>query len=289
VDQEVLTETHVSDWFVPRGTFSVVGKPMESLELMAQLTVTADIVADGHLDARANGIHGAPRGNCRSGDPGTHCRIDDVTLRVPFQRVELYLGARYAHLRPGEGGARPDPMRDEVWDVELDLYFAQTAHVDAFRLQLYDVPPSAPNAARIDFTSDPSGSPSPLPPDAVIPKEWSNTYGVRIGGDYNVLPGLLSVRAGLSYESRAAPLSYMNIDYWPINKVGIHFGATVAVGIARLSIAYAHLFYEQRTVPVGTGRVPEIVALNRDEAQAVNEGSYSARADIISLQANLRF
>jgi len=92
VDQEVLTNVNVHDNFIPRFTFSVVGSPITSLDLMAQVTVNGDINASGHVDAQANGIHGAPLGDCRATDPGTHCRVNDVTLKVPYQRVELYFG-----------------------------------------------------------------------------------------------------------------------------------------------------------------------------------------------------
>jgi long-chain fatty acid transport protein len=290
VDQEVLNDVHVNDWFVPRLTASAIYQPRNGLEFLAQVTVTADISADGYVDVTANGIQGAPRGNCKNADPGPHCRVEDVTLDVPYQRAEVYLGARYAALRPGHmQSTKMEPMVDELWDVEANVYWANTGHVDAYRLTLYDVPPSDPNAGRVDFTSDPAGSPSPLPPNAVIPHRWKDTWGFRVGGDYNVMPSLLSVRAGFSYESSAIRRSYMNLDYFPTQRIGLHVGATLALGMVSLHIAYAHIFYDQVKVPVGAGRLPEIVALDRAAAQPVNEGSFNARADWISLQGNLRF
>lgn len=290
LDQELLADVHVSDWAFPRAVLSVVGTPIPALELMLQATIHGDISADGHMDVRANGIQGAPRGNCRSEDPGTFCRINDVNLTVPYQRAEIYFGARYAQRRPGvERALKLDPMRDEIWDIELNMYWSDTGNVDRYVLTLYDVPSSDPNAARIDFSSDPASSSAPLPRDAIIPHRWRSTYGVRLGGDYNVLRSLLAVRAGLSYESRAMRTPFMNIDYFPMNRVGLHFGATVQFGMLRVTIAYAHMFYERRTVDVGAGRVPEIVAVNRPAAQAVNEGSYKVRADILSFQGNVSF
>ncbi len=293
VDQEVLTDVHVKDMFIPRMTMSVVGSPIPALDLMVQATFNGDIEASGHVDAKANGIQGAPRGDCRSSNPGPHCRVNDVSLRVPYQRVELQFGARYGFNRTGhDHGPKFDPMVDEIGDIELNAYWVNTANVDAYRLNLYDI--DARDPARIDFTSDPSGSSSPLPPVAVIPHKWRNTYGFRLGGDYNMLPGLLSLRAGFSYESSAVRTPYMNIDYFATQKIGLHLGASVMLGMVKLSVAYAHLFYPGIDVPVGEGRLPEIVAVpatppNPVPARAVNEGSYRTRVDIVSLQANVRF
>ncbi len=294
VDQEVVTDVHVKDWFIPRMTLSVVGSPISALDLMAQATFTGDIEAEGYLDAKANGIKGAPRLNCRADDPGPHCRVDDVDLRVPYARAELYFGARYGFKRPGQDyGPKSNLSRDEYGDIELDVYWVNTKNIDAYRLKLYEIDDRGP--ARIDFTSDPRGTPAPLPPQAVIPHHWRNTYGFRLGGDYNLLPGIVSLRGGISYESSGARTPYMNIDYFVTQKVGLHIGGSVQLGdMVKLSVAYAHLFYPGVDVPVGEGRLPEIVAIpatppNPVPARAVNEGSYRPRLDVVSVQANVRF
>jgi hypothetical protein len=85
------------------------------------------------------------------------------------------------------------------------------------------------------------------------------------------------------------PQEYMNIDVWPIQKIGLHLGATMAFDRLRLSIAYAHLFYERVQVPLGSGLVNETVTDEPQLAQAVNEGDYRAAQDIVSLQADVRF
>ncbi|MFT3923414.1 MAG: hypothetical protein QM778_12840 [Myxococcales bacterium] len=295
LDPEVLAQVHVKDWFVPRATFSVVGSPIDSLDIMAQVTVNGDINASGHLDAQANGIQGAPRGDCKSTMPGPHCRVNDITLKVPYQRVEVYLGGRYGIVRRGHThGTKFDPMRDEVGDVELDAYFVNTANVNNYRLTLYDA--GNPNdLAKINFSSDPTGAAVALPANANIPHNWRNVYGFRVGGDYNVIPALLSLRAGFSYESSAVRSPYMNLDYFVQQKVGLHLGASVMVGsMVKLTLAYAHLFYGKVNAPVAGGKVPEIAAIpaqppNDVPAQPVNEGTFRARQDIVSLQGNVKF
>jgi hypothetical protein len=287
-DQEIVNETTVSDWAIPRLVSSVVLSPLDSFDIMGMVTYSGDIEAEGHMDLTANGIQGAPLMRCTDVDPGPHCRIDGVKLNAPFHSLEVTLGLRYAKRRVLRERVL-DPLRDEVWDVELDGFWAQTSKVDEFTLVVHDAVPGTPEAPRVDFTSDPSGSSSTPRPSVTLPKHWADTVGLRLGGDYNVLPGRLALRAGVSYMSRAVPRQFMNIDYWPVQKIGLHAGTTVAFERWRVAVAYSHLFYETIDVPVGYGQVPEVTSLEPQKAQTVNEGRYTAGVDIISIQGNLRF
>jgi long-chain fatty acid transport protein len=196
------------------------------------------------------------------------------------------LSARYAQRR-NERKRALDPMKDEVWDVEVDGYWSQTSHVDQYPLKLYDEPPGTPGAANLAFSSAPGAAVLATPQQAVIPRHWRDTFGVRVGGDYNVLPSLLALRAGFSYESRAVPVEYMNIDAYPVARLGLHVGATLALDNWKLTAAYEHLFYQSIQVGVGVGKVNEVVSQNPEAAQAVNEGYYQAAQDIFSVQANV--
>lgn len=286
-DQEVLNDVHVQDWAIPRAMASVVLTPLPALEVVAALSYQGDVTANGYVDLTANGIQNAPLTNCRGSDqdaPGPHCRVDDATLRAPFPRLTATLGVRYASLRAGRARAL-DPMRDERWDVELNASWSQTSHVDEYVLTLVEDGP----LARVAFSSSPSTMPLAVPSRVIIPYRWKDTFGLRAGGDYNLLPELLAVRAGVSYESSATPMPYMNIDAWAVTRVGLHLGATYALGDLKLSIAYAHVFFGSVSVPVGQGEIREIVSANQNAAQAVNEGDYSAWLDVISAQVNFAF
>lgn len=285
-DPELINEIHAKDLFVPRATLSLVYAPIDALEFLGSLTYQADVEAKGHLDLTANGIQGAPLKNCRADEPGPHCRVEDVTLAVPFPRLEVTLGARYAARRTGRARTL-DPMKDERWDVAVELSWAQTSHVDNFDLTIAD--PSDDDPPRIAFSSSDEARAVPTPTRTLIPRYWKDTYAVRVGGDYNVIAEKLSVRLGTSYSSNAVPRKYMNIDMFPVQKVGLHAGITLAHGRSRLTLAYAHLFYKKVTVPVGTGEVREIVSQQPEDAEAVNEGTFQAMLDVISIQSNFTF
>lgn len=288
IDQEFTSRVQVADAFVPRATVSVAATPLAALDLLASFTWTDDISAKGNLDVVANGFDNAPRGDCSDPAPGPNCRAEDVTLKIPYQRYEVLLGARYAQRNKPRARAL-DPINDEVFDIELNALWSQTSHVDAFTLKINEgraVP------ERVTLSSNPTAVPQALPQNASLFHGWKDTYGLRLGGDYNVLPSLLAVRAGVAYESSGVPTKNMNIDYWPLQKYTLSLGATVALQRFKLSIAYAHVFYETVTTPVGEGNVREITAVpgpKPDSAQAVNEGKYTASLNVVSLQANYTF
>jgi hypothetical protein len=79
----------------------------------------------------------------------------------------------------------------------------------------------------------------------VIQKHWRDQLSVRLGGTYNVLPGALGISAGAHYETRGVDPSYMQIDFWPVSRVGLHGGVIVRVSNAiDLTLSYAHVFQE---------------------------------------------
>ena len=103
-------------------------------------------------------------------------------------------------------------MRDEIWDVEINGYWSQTSHVDETTLELYEQMPGAPGSTNLVFSSSPMAAPVSIPATIDMPRDWQDTFGVRAGGEYNVLPSVLALRVGVSYETRAVPVEYMNID-----------------------------------------------------------------------------
>jgi hypothetical protein len=293
-DQQILNELHVKDWVIPRFTTSVVVAPHDSFEIMGQLTYQGDIEASGYAELTANGVQGAPLNDCRSvgadgrPNPGTHCRIDGTKLTAPLPTLEATIGLRYAKRRVARKRVL-NPMKDEIFDLELDAYWSQTSNVDAFTLRLFGEARGAPGSPHIALASGPGGSALPVQPRVEIPHRWTDTYGVRFGGDYNAVAEMLAIRLGVSYETSAVPNEFMNIDAWPVQKVGVHAGLTLALGRSRLTLAYSHVFYGQVDVPVGTGQIKEIASEQAAMAQAVNEGRYQAALDVISVQSNLSF
>jgi hypothetical protein len=292
-DAEIVSELHATDWVIPRLTTSIVVAPVESFEIMGQLTYQGDIEAEGYTEITANGIQGASVKDCATVEngrpaPGPRCRIDDIKLNNPLPTLEATIGLRYAKRRVARARVL-NPMKDEVFDLEVDLYWSQTSHVKDNAVTLFEGQRGAIGSPWVSRSSAPTGGVVPIQNGFSIPRNWKDTYGVRFGGDWNVIANLMAIRLGVSYETGAVPNEYMNIDFWPLKKVGVHAGLTTQLGRQKFTIAYSHVFYETVAVPVGTGKVVDIAAEAPDRGQAVNEGYYQAALDVISLQTNIAF
>ena len=101
----------------------------------------------------------------------------------------------------------------------------------------------------LDVTSSllPAGTSLPLPP-TVQPKEWQDTWSVRAGGDFHVIPGVVTARSGVFAEESAIPERTFDVSVPDGRKVGVSSGLTVGYFGFRLTAAWQHIFVEARTV-----------------------------------------
>jgi hypothetical protein len=162
-------------------------------------------------------------------------------------------------------GKVEDHMATELWDVEVDFIYHFTS--------VYDRAQFTTRNAEIQLrTLDPAGNPGFLPGspgdcqqfDAMnncVGKRLVKTdYGgkdqltFRVGGDYNVLPGLLALRAGGSYEQPGQDPSDLNVLNYMLSRIGIHGGFTVRVADKTdISFGYAHFLHENVVLQVFDG------------------------------------
>lgn len=73
---------------------------------------------------------------------------------------------------------------------------------------------------------------------------------MRFGGDYNVLPDRLTLRAGAFFETRAADSVYQNVDFDAADRFGVAAGGTyrIHLGVEKTQalefmLAYGHVFF----------------------------------------------
>jgi hypothetical protein len=97
------------------------------------------------------------------------------------------------------------------------------------------------------------------------------------------------LRFGGSFATSATEKAYMNTDYMPVQKYGAHIGATLALANYKVTLAYAHIFFQTVDVPVGTGLVKDIVVNGAELALPVNEGRFIGALDVVSLHMNATF
>ena len=142
-----------------------------------------------------------------------------------------------------------NPMADENFDIELDVVYEYNSQVTDF---VISNPANSPVRAQNNMPGAMPYSLANVPTTLPIPHGWRDNVVFRLGGDVNVIPGFLAIRAGTSVEVpvNRGYVQWMTNDYISGWRVGLHVGGTIRIDNRfDLSIAYAHLFAE--TIVVG--------------------------------------
>ena len=306
-DGDILSELTASDLFIPAGVLSVHAIPHDNLDIVLSARLHADIGASG--DTRLTWGPYSPAATSVDGTPiRTVTEVPNTELRAQ-QPFTFALGIRYADRfapRPRDtsaverlSGRVEDSMSNERWDVELDVVYERNKRVRNFLIDL-------PDDAELVLQNTPAGSATtvlPLPDEIRIPHRWRDQLSIRLGGDWNVIPGMAALRLGASFETDGSSPSYTGIDFIPGQRFGIHGGLTVRLGRLDISLAYAHIFQADITIeecppaamgetePQRTARCEandqaayrQISAEMPEAADIVNAGVYTANYDIVSL------
>ena len=286
--QDLRADITVADYFTPAIIGSVALRPLPSLDFMLGFRWVDDVKARGTVDITAF-VFDDPTARTAS------TSLENVRLVAP-QTGAISFGARYGHQRHSSApitdsaqgtlrGETYDRMNTEVFDVEFDAVYELNNRVSEFVVTL---PP--PAEADIPGVSPTTGLPNPIH----LAHHWNNQLSLRLGGDYNVLPGTLAVRAGVSYETSGVDTRYVQLDFIPGERIGVGGGATLRLGKLDLSLAYQHIFQADIT---STATAPSGLAADADglrqialgDGQVINQGTYTAKFDVFSLGATYRF
>ncbi|MBN2718142.1 MAG: outer membrane protein transport protein [Deltaproteobacteria bacterium] len=146
--------------------------------------------------------------------------------------MELRGGARYIHFR----NAR------ELFDLELDVRLEFWSQNEAYRINgdgLY---------ARFAGHTVEVGK-------ITIPKNWKNTFSVRLGGDVNVVENRLKLRAGTFFETAAVDKAYAYVDFMASSRIGASAGASLTLGRFDIGVSYAYIIEIPFTVSETEGKI----------------------------------
>lgn len=199
---------------------------------------------------------------------------DGVTAQLDFQLpVQLRGGIRYLHpLR------KDDPDAGERFDVELDLFWENWSQIDAYN---------------IDFEGTINGQPIA---DQMIPKQWRDTFSIRLGGDLNLLDGHLSLRTGGYFETGASHRDFAHLDFPSFNRGGIGGGITGSIRGVSLTLGYMHVFQQPQQTSEQFGKSLQVRPLagcpDRCDGYSgvpANAGLFRSNMDILSLSLDVHF
>jgi hypothetical protein len=242
---DIVAHVKAQDWFVPALTSSIHLVPDDALDIVLGFRWSGDIDAKGTADLTSGLFDPVLKPKTDVG-----IDIDSIRQKMPWK---LRFGIRYAdRLAPrpiGTGsdesdGTIHDPLQDERWDVELDLEYQANSRnqeqvVDFVDGQSIEVEPAVATQPGVRVP------PTEVPNEVVIQKRWRDQVSVRVGGTYNVLPGVLGLSTGVHYETLGVDPGYMQVDFWPMSRIGVHGGVIVRVSNAiDLVLSYAHVFQD---------------------------------------------
>ncbi|MFO0750588.1 MAG: outer membrane protein transport protein [Myxococcota bacterium] len=99
-------------------------------------------------------------------------------------------------------------------------------------------------------------------PDAIIEKRWRDTFSARLGGTWSAWHGALGgsdgelqLSFGGFFETAAVPHGYEHLDFLSFQRVGLALGVAGKLGPLKLTLAYSHVFQEDRKVDERFGKV----------------------------------
>jgi long-chain fatty acid transport protein len=294
---DIRANVQVEDYFVPAFSLGSLWSATPNVDIAAWYKWSDAINARGDVGTAANfytrqNAAGDNKGvrygdtifeDCGTGLPTTACGSGGnarVKLVVP---MEAKLGVRfhvpraravtalhspaaeedaasgYVHHAPGATHLR-DPLATDVWDLEADLTWANNSALDNVEIRF---PSDASGKGLLPVAGVAGGE---IPPNADQKRAFRDVLGVRVGGDYNVVPETLALRAGTFFETSAASSQYQNIDFAASARFGLAAGATYRVKIGRENDAehssalefmagFGHVFFaeQSRTDPNASG------------------------------------
>jgi hypothetical protein len=249
--QDILARVRATDWFIPALNASVHIVPTDSLDIVAAFRYQDPLQAPGNIEL-TTGVF-----DVRAQRHTKRNVVDGVHQNLPWKLTGAVRYADRLAPRPtgsGQGEANDpkagvsDPFRNERWDVEVDVEYLLSARnrelrVDYQENQAIEAETLAGVISMAKFPDVPRMGATST--DTVIQKRWKNQLSLRAGSSINVIPGVFGFSIGAHYETRGVDPEFMQIDYWPVSRVGLHAGVKFRVGgTVDLTASFAHIFQE---------------------------------------------
>lgn len=212
-----------------------------------------------------------------------HVQDDDAKVQVRMPQNPLFDNAEMAGdtvkgsfdlplvLR---GGAR---VVGDRWDAELNLVLE--------RWSVFEEIPTDP--LNMEIINAPGVGTIPVGAMSV-PRDFQDTLSVRVGGDFEVAPDILTLRAGGFWEQSAVPTKTLTVLQVDMDKVGLGLGGTWSAS-ERIDVdfGYTHIFYA--SADVTDSEMRQINSTNPDGATVIGNGTYEASADLVGAGLRVGF
>jgi hypothetical protein len=331
-NDDTVSTLKTKDLFVPGAVLSIHWSPLPVLDVSLWGRWIDDVYSThGELTATTQPYNpdsdkatGAPKLSelqpvCRQ-DPTTcgpdpHLRIPNTVgneafrqFRFPFP-PEVRAGVRFhlprtqagtaaGALSLAENGVRRDPLHDDVFDLELDGSYSLNSQANTIQVRFAD------NNGQGLIPIKPLGY---IPPNADRWNGYTDSVGIRLGGQYNVLRDKLGLRAGTWFETQSQDPKWLQVGVVGATRGGFGGGIVLRQNFIDISIGYQHQWSlgldnhgegaMRATIAVGdkvdlNKEPPGVSAADRTQFRSshiVNDGRVTQSADVFTLGGTVRF
>ncbi|MCC6904130.1 MAG: outer membrane protein transport protein [Polyangiaceae bacterium] len=277
------------DLFVPGVVASALFEATDHLDLAAWYRYSDKVRAKGDLEVTAQYYNAAGQRNSKAEPTLSRDQkgadAAKIVLTIP---MEARVGARWhMPLRPPTGLDAErfrndrhrvrDPLRDDLYDCELDLTWANNGSADKTEIRFADG----------IFVAN-LGT---VPTNADRPTGWRDSFGARLGMQYNLRRNLVGLRTGTWVETSAVKEEYLSVTSVPALRGGVAVGMVLRIQSVDLETGYQHV-WNAGLDNDGNGKQRAIAATGSPDNRsyhAVNGGSVTQHANVFSLGAVTRF
>jgi long-chain fatty acid transport protein len=123
----------------------------------------------------------------------------------------------------------------DVFDVELNFTYAHNSSLDKIGIYFPD---------RTTISLGDLADINSIPQDSSVAHQWQDVFGIRLGGEYVVVPSQLAVRVGGYVQSSGVDAQYLGLDFSPSQQFGLYAGGTYRVSGFDLSLGLGHVFFK---------------------------------------------
>lgn len=269
------SEVTFNQWFTPAAVFGAMYSPIDDVDIGAMFRYSADIVYKGK-DCSDKNKALTSKPDCdvvitapyygratRANNTPSYTGAQIKEFRLP-QPMDIRLGFRWHPARKGvtlPAAGRRDFLAHDAFDIELDITYSRNSSFDQLTILF------APGQ-NVFYAGANGGF---VPENASIRKAWKDSWGVRLGGDVNILPERLAARAGAFFQTAAQDEQYLNLDFHPGQMLGLYVGGTVrATKKLDVSFGYGHIFVKAFDNTATGGKLRALIATPADNPNGPN-------------------
>lgn len=220
-------------------------------------------------------------------DDGRHA-INHFQYKIPTEvraGIRFHLPRTKPRLLADGSGEIRDPLHDDVFDVEVNGSYTMNSKFDKIEVRFNPGVSVLPTGVN-------------FPENADRLTGYKDSYGLRLGGQWNAVPDKLGIRVGAWYESESQDPAYLQMNAVGAERYGFGGGLVFRQDFIDISIGYQRLLSSgldnggngKLLVPAATGgQASEDPLINNRTFHAVNGGKLTQSAHAFTIGGTVRF